>query len=109
MPSASLCSIPWRYCGKLENVSDLWHSVGTQPNIIGLQMLCRELKCGDVMMSAYPVWVVRDIFKLKYRLWEAAMHAKIREKKVRAVGTESAKSPGWERVWLVLGIERRSE
>lgn len=36
------------------------------------------------------------------------MHAKIREK-VRDVETESAKSPGWERVWLVLGIERRSE
>lgn len=35
------------------------------------------------------------------------MHAKIREKKVRAVETESAISPGWER--LVLGIERRSE
>ena len=33
------------------------------------------------------------------------MHAKIREKKVRAVGAESAKSPGWERVWLVLGPE----
>lgn len=38
------------------------------------------------------------------------MHAKIREKKIRAAETESAKkSPGWERVWLVLGIERRSE
>ena len=53
---------------KTENMSDLWHSVGTWPNMIGLQMLCSWLKCGDVMMSAYPVWVVRDICKLKYGL-----------------------------------------
>lgn len=84
--------ISWQIRQKMSLLSGAL-SVPVGHTITGWQMLCRGLKCADVVSGgAALVWAIRDTFKLKSELWEAAIHAKIREKVATAEETASAVS-----------------
>lgn len=61
-----------------------------------------KMGCDNVWVAPL-VWVVRDTFKLKHELEEAAIPAKSREKKVTTEERASAGSRGTERGRWVLG------